>query len=83
MELICQETNPERIDEGIPEGLAGADVCIAFSTPGPNVIAPEAVRSTGSDAVVLACANPIPEILPAHGHRGWHPLGCNRAQRPA
>ena len=55
---------PERIAGGIPEALAGADVCIAFSTPGPNVIAPEAIRSMGSDAIVLACANPVPEIWP-------------------
>ena len=61
---VCQETNPERIAGGIPEALAGADVCIAFSTPGPNVIAPEAVRSMGRDAIVLACANPVPEIWP-------------------
>ncbi|MGO9174117.1 MAG: NADP-dependent malic enzyme [Rhodomicrobium sp.] len=61
---VCKETNPERICGSIPEALAGADVCIAFSKSGPDVIAPEAVRSMARDAVVFACANPVPEMWP-------------------
>lgn len=61
---ICQETNSENVVGGIAEALRGADVCIAFSAPGPDVIRPEWVRSMSADAVVFACANPIPEIWP-------------------
>lgn len=61
---ICEETNPDRIVGGIADALRGADVCIAFSKPGPGVIAPDAVRGMASDAIVFACANPIPEIWP-------------------
>ena len=61
---ICTETNPDRVIGGIPEALRGADVCVAFSSSGPDVIRPDAVRGMASDAVVFACANPVPEIWP-------------------
>jgi malate dehydrogenase (oxaloacetate-decarboxylating) len=49
---------------GIPEALRGADVCIAFSQPGPEVIRPEWIRGMTADAILFACANPIPEVWP-------------------
>jgi malate dehydrogenase (oxaloacetate-decarboxylating) len=61
---VCRETNPERTEGGIEAALRGADVCIAFSRPGPAVIDPAWVRGMARDAVVLACANPTPEIWP-------------------
>jgi malate dehydrogenase (oxaloacetate-decarboxylating) len=61
---ICRTTNPEHRRGGIPEAMAGADVCIAFSRPGPGVILPEWVSAMASDPVILACANPVPEIWP-------------------
>lgn len=61
---LCTETNPDRVVGGIAEALRGADVCIAFSRPGPDVISSDAVRGMASDSVVFACANPTPEIWP-------------------
>ena len=61
---VCCETNPDRITGGNAEALRGADVCIAFSASGPDVIRPEWVRSMATDAIVFACANPVPEIWP-------------------
>jgi malate dehydrogenase (oxaloacetate-decarboxylating) len=61
---ICTETNPERVTGGIAKALRGADVCIAFSRPGPGVIEPDWVRAMARDAIVFACANPVPEIWP-------------------
>ena len=61
---ICTETNPDRVAGGIAEALRGADVCIAFSKPGPDVISPDAIRGMAHDPVVFACANPVPEIWP-------------------
>jgi malate dehydrogenase (oxaloacetate-decarboxylating) len=61
---VCRETNPERVVGGIAEALEGADVCVAFSAPGPDVIRPEWIRRMAGDAVVFACANPVPEIWP-------------------
>jgi malate dehydrogenase (oxaloacetate-decarboxylating) len=62
--MVCRETNPDRIDGGIREALAGADVCLAFSTPGPDTIPAEAVAGMARDPIVFACANPTPEIWP-------------------
>jgi malate dehydrogenase (oxaloacetate-decarboxylating) len=61
---VCRESNGENVTGGIPEALRGADVCIAFSASGPDVVRPEWVRTMARDAVVFACANPVPEIWP-------------------
>ncbi len=61
---MCQITNAEGRQGGIPDAMKGADVVIALSKPGPGVLLPEWIRSMAKDAVVFACANPIPEIWP-------------------
>jgi malate dehydrogenase (oxaloacetate-decarboxylating) len=61
---LCQKTNPEKRTGGIREALKGADVCISLSQSGPNIIKPEWVRAMAKEAIVFACANPIPEIWP-------------------
>jgi malate dehydrogenase (oxaloacetate-decarboxylating) len=62
---ICRDSNGGRLTGGIAEALVGADVCIAFSHPGPGTIAPDWIRGMNKDAIVFACANPTPEIWPA------------------
>jgi malate dehydrogenase (oxaloacetate-decarboxylating) len=66
---VCVETNSERIAGGISEALRGADVCLAFSTPGPNVIPPSAIQGMAGNPIVFACANPVPEIWPSQALR--------------
>jgi malate dehydrogenase (oxaloacetate-decarboxylating) len=61
---MCQITNAEGLEGGIPEAMAGADVTIALSKSGPGVLQPEWIRTMAEDAVLFACANPIPEIWP-------------------
>ncbi|HET9215386.1 MAG TPA: NADP-dependent malic enzyme, partial [Terriglobia bacterium] len=61
---VCCETNPRAVTGGIKEALRSADVCIAFSQPGPGVIRPEWVQGMAPHAIVFACANPVPEIWP-------------------
>lgn len=61
---LCQMTNAEGRAGGIAEALVGADVCIALSKPGPGTIQPEWVSTMAEDAIVFACANPVPEIWP-------------------
>jgi len=61
---ICRETNGDNVIGGIAEALRGADVCIAFSQSGPDVIRPQWVKAMAKDAIVFSCANPIPEIWP-------------------
>jgi len=61
---LCQTTNAEGREGDIPEALEGADVVVALSRPGPGTILPEWVERMNKDAVVFACANPVPEIWP-------------------
>jgi malate dehydrogenase (oxaloacetate-decarboxylating) len=61
----CTATNADGVRGGVAEALRGADVCIAFSRPGPGTIEPDWVRAMADDPVVFACANPVPEIWPA------------------
>jgi malate dehydrogenase (oxaloacetate-decarboxylating) len=61
---LCQTTNAEGRRGGIEEALRGADVVIACSRPGPDVIKPEWIRTMNADPIVFACSNPTPEIWP-------------------
>jgi len=61
---VCRESNARGVTGGIAEALRGADVCIAFSSSGPGIVRPEWVRAMARNAIVFACANPIPEIWP-------------------
>ena len=60
---LCQTTNPGRVND-VAAALQGADVLISLSKPGPGVIQPEWVRGMAPNAIVFACANPVPEIYP-------------------
>ncbi len=61
---ICQNSNAEERRGGIEEAMRGADLCVAFSKPGPGTILPEWVQGMAEDAIIFPCANPIPEIWP-------------------
>ncbi|HDP93950.1 MAG TPA: NADP-dependent malic enzyme [Candidatus Aminicenantes bacterium] len=60
---LCSTTNPDRVD-GIARAMKGADVLIAVSQPGPDVVKPEWISSMGEKSIVFTCANPVPEIYP-------------------
>lgn len=60
---LCEQTNPKCI-ETIEEAMKGADVLISLSTPGPDTVKPEWVKSMNEKSIVFACANPVPEIYP-------------------
>ena len=61
---LCQTTNKEKREGGIPEAMKGADVVIALSRPGPDVLKKEWITAMADDPIVFACANPVPEIWP-------------------
>ena len=80
---ICQETNAEGVVGGAAEAIRGADLLIAFSRPGPDVIAPDWVRAMAEDAIVIAGANPTPEIWPEDAHAaGARIVGTGRSDFP-
>jgi len=60
---ICQKTNPNGV-KTIEDAIKGADVLVALSKPGPDVVKPEWIRSMAPKAIVFVCANPVPEIYP-------------------
>jgi len=60
---LCEKTNPKGIND-IEEALKGADVLIALSKPGPDVVKHSWIRQMGNKPIVFACANPVPEIYP-------------------
>ena len=61
---LCKITNSEGIEGGMEATFDGADACIALSKPGPGVISKQMVKKMSDNAIVFACANPIPEIWP-------------------
>ena len=61
-EEVLKVTNPENIKGTLADAMRGADMFLGVSVPGAVTV--DMVRSMAKDAIVFACANPIPEILP-------------------
>ena len=59
---LAAVTNPRRVEGGLAEAMAGADVFIGVS--GKGVLTAEHVASMAPQSIVFAMANPEPEILP-------------------
>ncbi|MDR0554513.1 MAG: NADP-dependent malic enzyme [Treponema sp.] len=79
---LCQKTNPRRIAT-MEEAMKGADVLIALSSPGPDTVKREWVRSMADKAIVFACANPTPEIWPyAAKEEGAYIVATGRGDFP-
>jgi malate dehydrogenase (oxaloacetate-decarboxylating) len=79
---LCEKTNPGRCPS-IEEAMKGADVLIALSTPGPNTVKREWVRSMAPKAIVFVCAHPVPEIWPyAAKEEGAYIVATGRGDFP-
>jgi malate dehydrogenase (oxaloacetate-decarboxylating) len=78
---IAKITNPDKIKGGIADIMRGADVFIGVSAPG--VVTADMVRSMNKDPVVLALANPVPEIYPDEAKdAGAFIIGTGRSDFP-
>jgi malate dehydrogenase (oxaloacetate-decarboxylating) len=62
MEEISLVTNKDRIKGDLQAAMKGADVFIGLSAG--DIVNGDMVRSMAKDPVVLAMANPVPEIMP-------------------
>jgi malate dehydrogenase (oxaloacetate-decarboxylating) len=62
--FLAMHTNFDNVTGGIKEAMINADVVIALSTPGPNIIHKTWICNMANSPIVFACANPIPEIWP-------------------
>jgi malate dehydrogenase (oxaloacetate-decarboxylating) len=67
-EQIATVTNLTKRQGGLADVLVGADVFIGVSAPG--VVTTEMVKTMNENAIVFACANPIPEIFPDDAKAG-------------
>ena len=59
---IARITNPRRISGSLADAMRQADVFIGLSVAG--IVTQEMVRNMAKEAIVLAMANPVPEIMP-------------------
>ena len=67
-EEMARVTNLSRSSGSLADMLVGADVFIGVSAPG--TVSTEMVRTMNKDAIIFACANPIPEIFPDDAKAG-------------
>jgi malate dehydrogenase (oxaloacetate-decarboxylating) len=67
---LCQTTNSEGRQGDTEKALEGADVVIALSKPRPGTLKKEWIEKMNKDAIVFACANPVPEIWPWEAKEG-------------
>ena len=65
---IAELTNPKLRKGSLADVIRSADVFIGVSAPG--VLTTEMVATMEKDAIVFACANPTPEILPDDAKAG-------------
>ena len=59
---FSQNTNPKNETGELSDVISGADVFLGLS--GPGLLKVDDVKKMGKDAIVLALANPTPEIMP-------------------
>lgn len=62
MAELSEITNPNMEKGSLADVIKGADVFIGTSAP--KILSGDMVRSMNRDAIVFACANPVPEIFP-------------------
>jgi malate dehydrogenase (oxaloacetate-decarboxylating) len=77
---IAANTNPEGFSGSLHDAVAGADVFIGVS--GPNVLGAEQVATMADDAIVLALANPDPEVPPLEAAKHAAVVATGRSDFP-
>ena len=60
--ILSRETNPRNIKGQLKDAMIGSDVFIGVSSGG--IVNSEMIKSMNDDSIILAMANPIPEIMP-------------------
>jgi malate dehydrogenase (oxaloacetate-decarboxylating) len=78
---LASRTNMRRVAGTLADALDGADVFIGVSAGG--VLSPAMVRRMAVDPVVIAMANPVPEIMPDEARAGGaRVIGTGRSDYP-
>ncbi len=78
---LAEWTNPDDEQGDLRAALRGADAFIGVSKG--NLLGADDIRTMGADPIVLAMANPTPEILPAEAEAGGaRVIGTGRSDFP-
>ena len=78
---MAKITNPEKFTGKLADALSGADVFIGVSAP--HVVTKEMIQFMAKDPIVLAMANPVPEIEPKDAlEAGAAVVGTGRSDHP-
>src|SRR3989344_5581890 len=78
---LARFTNPEHKRDGLQGALKEADVLIGVS--GPGLMSADDIRLMSPKAIVLAMANPTPEIMPDEAKQGGAAVvGTGRSDFP-
>lgn len=79
--ILGDETNRSGRTGSLADALPGADVFIGVS--GPDLLTAEMIRTMNPDPIVLALANPVPEIMPDAAYEGGAVIvGTGRSDYP-
>ena len=80
-QAIAQITNREMVKGTLKDAVAGTDIFIGVSAPG--VLTKEMIKTMNPDPIVLAMANPTPEIMPDEAKEaGAKIVGTGRSDFP-
>ena len=78
---IALITNPRKISGDLHDAMVDADIFIGVSAG--NVVASEDVKRMNEDSIILAMANPVPEIWPEDAKKGGaRIIGTGRSDFP-
>jgi malate dehydrogenase (oxaloacetate-decarboxylating) len=78
---IAEITNHERRSGSLADVIKGADIFIGVSAAG--VLQPDMIRSMANQPIILALANPVPEIFPDEAKKaGAAVVGTGRSDYP-
>ena len=80
-ERIAEMTNKSCKKGSLKDAIVGADIFVGVSSPG--VLTQEMVKTMAKDPIVMAMANPVPEIMPEDAKAaGAAVVGTGRSDYP-
>ena len=80
-EKIAEWTNKSGKRGSLADAVKGADIFVGVSSP--NVLTPEMVKTMNEKPIVMAMANPVPEIMPEDAKKaGAAVVGTGRSDFP-
>ena len=80
-EELAEITNKARRQGTLADAMKGADIFVGVSAP--NIVTEDMIKSMSKDAIVMAMANPVPEIMPDVAKKsGARVVGTGRSDFP-